>query len=167
MSDLLDAGLQLETALRIMEDRNELSVLKQATVALRQKVRDGVNFSVALRSVSNSFGDLYCNLVAAGELSGALPQLLRKQTTYLIAVGELQSRVVQALVYPAFIFGSGALLLVVFMTVLLPQLIGQLLSKTRVHPAAPHANAHRGEQFLRALLVGDPRRAPSSSSPDF
>lgn len=130
LSDLLDAGLQLETALRIMEERNEVSVIKLVVAALRQKVRDGVNFSVALKSVSNSFGELYCNLVAAGELSGALPQLLRRQTSYLIAVGDLQSRVVQALVYPAFIFGSGAVLLVVFMTVLLPRLV-ELLAKTQ------------------------------------
>jgi type II secretory pathway component PulF len=122
LSDLLDAGLQLETALRIMEERTELSGLKQATVALRQKVRDGLNFSSALRSVSPSFGELYCNLVAAGEVGGALPQLLRRQTGYLIAVDELQARVVQALVYPAFIFGAGTLLLFVFMTVLVPQL---------------------------------------------
>lgn len=129
LSDLLDAGLQLETALRIMEERSELSGLKTVTIALRQKVRDGVNFSSSLKSVSKSFGELYCNLVAAGELSGALPQLLRRQTGYLIAVEELQSKVVQALVYPAFIFGAGILLLFVFMTWLVPQLT-MLLTKT-------------------------------------
>lgn len=122
LSDLLDAGLQLETALRIMEERTELSGLKQVTVILRQKVRDGMNFSSALRSVSTSFGELYCNLVAAGEVSGALPKLLRKQTSYLLTVEELQSRVLQALIYPAFIFGAGTILLFVFMTVLVPQL---------------------------------------------
>jgi len=129
LSDLLDAGLQLETALRIMEERVELSGIKQVTIVLRQKVRDGVNFSSALRSVSSSFGELYCNLVAAGELSGALPQLLRRQTAYLVTVEELQSRVVQALVYPAFIFGAGIILLFVFMTWLVPQLT-LLLTKT-------------------------------------
>ena len=122
LSDLLEAGLQLETAMRIMEERSELSGLKDVTSALRQKLREGVSFSVALRSVSSSFGELYCNVVAAGELSGALPQLLRRQMTYLVAIEELQSKVMQALIYPAFIFGAGILLLFVFMTVLVPQL---------------------------------------------
>ncbi|MGB8356081.1 MAG: type II secretion system F family protein, partial [Chthoniobacteraceae bacterium] len=129
LSDLLDAGLQLETALRIMQERTELSGLKQVTIALRQKVRDGVNFSSALRSVSSSFGELYCNLVAAGEVGGALPQLLRRQTSYLVAIEELQSQVAQALVYPAFIFGAGVILLFVFMTCLVPRLT-LLLTKT-------------------------------------
>src|SRR5277367_2281401 len=129
MSDLLAAGMQLEPALKIMEARNELSSIKSVATALRHQVREGSSLSNALRLVSPSFGDLYCNLVAAGELSGALPQLLRRQTSYLIAAEELQSRVVQALVYPAFIFGAGAVLLFVFMTWLVPQLI-VLLSKT-------------------------------------
>ena len=34
---------------------------------LNLKPLSGSNFSTALKSVSNSFGDLYCNLVAAGE----------------------------------------------------------------------------------------------------
>ena len=129
LSDMLDAGLQLDTALRIMEERTELTGLKAVTIALRQKVRDGVNFSVALRAVSPSFGELYCNLVAAGELSGALPQLLRRQTSYLVASEDLQGRVKQALIYPAFIFAAGIVLLFVFMTWLVPQLVS-LLSKT-------------------------------------
>jgi type II secretory pathway component PulF len=122
LSDLLEAGLQLETAMRIMEERTELSGLKEITASLRQKLRDGVSFSVALRSTSSSFGELYCNVVAAGELSGALPKLLKRQMEYLVAIDELQSKVLSALVYPAFIFGAGILLLFVFMTVLVPQL---------------------------------------------
>jgi type II secretory pathway component PulF len=122
LSDLLEAGLQLETAMRIMEERTELSGLKEITAALRQKLRDGVSFSVALRSTSSSFGELYCNVVAAGELSGALPKLLKRQMEYLVAIDELQGKVLSALVYPAFIFGAGILLLFVFMTVLVPQL---------------------------------------------
>ncbi len=122
MGDLLEAGLQLEPALRIMEEREEASSIKRVTASLRQQVRDGISFSTALRNASASFGDLYCNLVSAGELSGALPQILRRQSRYLIAMDELQSRVVQALIYPAFIFLAGIALLFVFMTVLVPQL---------------------------------------------
>lgn len=122
LSDLLEAGLQLEPALRIMEQREESSSLKAVTAALRQQVREGVSFSSALRSVSASFSELYCNLVTAGEVSGALPQILRRQAAYLNTMAELQSRVVDALIYPAFIVGAGILLLCVFMIKLVPQL---------------------------------------------
>jgi len=122
MSDLLDAGLQLEPALRVMEGRKELSGIKTVASALRQQVREGSSLSSALRSVSPSFGDLFCNLVAAGELSGSLPQLLRRQATFLVAIDDLRKKVVSALIYPSMIFFLGIGLIFLFMTYLVPQL---------------------------------------------
>ncbi|SDU06495.1 general secretion pathway protein F [Verrucomicrobium sp. GAS474] len=129
ISDLLDAGLQLEPALRLMSQRSELTKLKGVVARLREEIRDGVSFSVALRRTSASFGELYCRLAEAGELSGALPQILRRQSRFLAAMQELRSRVIQALIYPAFMTLAGAGLMVVFMVVLVPNLT-MLFSKT-------------------------------------
>lgn len=122
MSDLLDAGMQLEPALRVMEGRNELSSIKSVASALRQQVREGNSLSSALRVVSPSFGDLFCNLVAAGELSGSLPQLLRRQATFLVTLDDLRKKVVSALIYPSMIFVLGIGLIFLFMSYLVPQL---------------------------------------------
>lgn len=122
MSDLLDAGMQLEPALRVMESRKELSSIKSVASALRQQVREGSSLSSALRLVSPSFGDLFCNLVAAGELSGSLPQLLRRQATFLVTLDDLRKKVVSALIYPAMIFVLGIGLIFLFMSYLVPQL---------------------------------------------
>jgi type II secretory pathway component PulF len=122
ISDLLDAGLQLEPALRVMEERKELSGIKAVASALRQQVREGSSLSHALRIVSPSFGDLFCNLVAAGEISGSLPELLRRQSVFLVAIDDLRKKVVSALIYPAMIFVLGIGLIFLFMTYLVPQL---------------------------------------------
>jgi type II secretory pathway component PulF len=122
MSDLLDAGLQLEPALRVMEERKELSSLKTMASGLRQDVREGSSLSSALRHVSPSFGDLFCNLVSAGEISGSLPQLLKRQATFLVTIDDLQKKVVSALIYPSMIFVLGIGLIFLFMTYLVPQL---------------------------------------------
>jgi type II secretory pathway component PulF len=122
MSDLLDAGMQLEPALRVMEGRNELSSIKTVASALRQQVREGNSLSNALRVVSPSFGDLFCNLVAAGELSGSLPELLRRQAVFLVTLDDLRKKVVSALIYPAMIFVLGIGLIFLFMSYLVPQL---------------------------------------------
>jgi type II secretory pathway component PulF len=122
MSDLLDAGMQLEPALRVMEGRNELSSIKTVASALRQQVREGNSLSSALRVVSPSFGDLFCNLVAAGELSGSLPELLRRQAVFLVTLDDLRKKVVSALIYPAMIFVLGIGLIFLFMSYLVPQL---------------------------------------------
>ena len=122
MSDLLDAGMQLEPALKVMEGRNELSSIKSVASALRQQVREGSSLSSALRLVSPSFGDLFCNLVAAGEVSGSLPHLLRRQATFLVTIDDLRKKVVSALIYPAMIFVLGIGLIFLFMGYLVPQL---------------------------------------------
>ena len=129
LSDLLEAGLQLEQALRIMENRKEASTLKQVAAYLRNEVREGVSFSAALRKASSNFGELFCNLVAAGEQSGALPAILKRTLDYQKLVAELKSKVVGALVYPAFIGFAGLMLIVLFVSYLVPQL-GALLGTT-------------------------------------
>jgi type II secretory pathway component PulF len=129
LSDFLHSGLQLEPALQLMEAREERSPVKTVAAFLREKVRDGTSFSEALPMASPSFGELYCNLVGAGEVSGALAPLLRRQSEHLIAMQELRARVKLALIYPTTLVIAGILAIVVFMTVLVPQMTN-LLTKT-------------------------------------
>jgi type II secretory pathway component PulF len=122
LSELLSAGLQLEPALRVMESREELGSLKSVARILRQEVRDGTSFSAALRKASSNFGDLYCSLAHAGEVSGALSTILKRQANYLSTIQDLQSRVKMALIYPSFLVASGIAVVVLFITFLIPKL---------------------------------------------
>jgi len=122
LSDMLGAGLQLEPALKSMENRQELGNLKAVSFKIRQIVRDGVNFSAALKKVSPSFGPLYCSLAAAGEASGALDTILKRQAHYLKTLAELQARLLLAMIYPSFLVLAGVGVSIVFVTVLIPQL---------------------------------------------
>lgn len=128
LGDLLDAGLQLEGALKMMEQRSEASAVKSVAEYLRTQVRDGRSLSASLPGASRSFSDLYINLVAAGEVSGALKDILQRQVNYLKTINDLKNRVIQALIYPAFVAGAGVLLMILFVVVLIPQL-KQLFSK--------------------------------------
>jgi type II secretory pathway component PulF len=129
LADFLHSGLQLEPALHLMENREERSPVKLVAAVLREKVRDGVSFSEALKMASLNFGELYCNLVAAGEISGALAPLLRRLSEHLIAMQDLRGRIKLALIYPAFLVAAGIAAMAVFMTVLIPQMT-KLLVKT-------------------------------------
>jgi type II secretory pathway component PulF len=143
LSDMLGAGLQLEPALKSMENRQELGNLKAVSYKIRQIVRDGVNFSVALKKVSPSFGPLYCSLAAAGEASGALDTILKRQAHYLKTLAELQSRLVLAMIYPAFLVLAGIGVSIVFVTTLIPQL-------TQLIESAPGGKIPLGA----AILIG-------------
>lgn len=128
LSDMLSAGLQLEPALRAMENRQELGGLKAVSTKIRQLVRDGNSFSSSLKRVSPSFGPLYCSLAAAGEASGALDTILDRQAHYLKTLQELQGKVILAMIYPAFLVLAGIGVGIVFVTKLIPQLVALLES---------------------------------------
>ena len=135
LTDLLTAGLQLDQALHAMENRSS-PVLRRLAERMREKVRDGVPFSVALTSTSPSFGELYANLAAAGEASGSLTSILNRQAKYLNSMEALRGKVVTAMIYPAFIIASGILLAVLFTTYLLPKLVVLITSTGSDVPGA-------------------------------
>jgi type II secretory pathway component PulF len=129
LADLLDGGLQIDQALRVMNERQEAPALRQVSAILREHIREGATVAKALRKASPSFDELYCNLVAAGEVSGTLAPILRRLAQSLVVIAELQAKVTQAMIYPAFLVGACAVLMIVFMTVMVPQ-ITDLLAKS-------------------------------------
>jgi type II secretory pathway component PulF len=129
MVELLQAGLQLEQALGVMETREERSSLKSIAAALRLRVREGSSFSKALHDVGSGFSPLYISVCSAGEAAGALGKMLESQAEHMAFLQDLQKRLVSAMVYPCIVLIAGVGLLILFMTFLLPQLTG-LLGKT-------------------------------------
>src|SRR5256885_11143791 len=124
LAHLLQAGMTLDEGLSILEKRVKQPRVQQMTRTLHQALVDGRSFSQALREFSRIFPPLYVNLVAAGEASGALPEILLRLVKHLTQAKELRDRVQQALIYPAFLAGAGAVLITIFITYMVPQLTG-------------------------------------------
>ncbi|TDU72930.1 general secretion pathway protein F/type IV pilus assembly protein PilC [Prosthecobacter fusiformis] len=129
LADMLDGGLQIDQALRVIAERQEDVGLRRVSAILRDQLREGSSVSKALKKASPSFDELYCNLVAAGEVSGSLPEILRRLAQNLVVMAELQAKVTSAMIYPAFLIGACIVLMIVFMTVMVPQ-ITDLLAKS-------------------------------------
>ena len=124
LAHLLQAGMTLDEGLSILEKRLKQPRVQQMTHALHQALIDGRSFSQALSEFPRIFPPLYTNMVAAGEASGALPQILVRLVKHLMQAKDLRDRVQQALIYPAFLALAGAILITVFITFMVPQLTG-------------------------------------------
>ncbi|PYI62960.1 MAG: hypothetical protein DME80_09320 [Verrucomicrobia bacterium] len=124
LAHLLKAGMTLDEALSILEKRLKQPRVQQMTHSLHQSLIDGRSFSRALSEMPRIFQPLYVNLVAAGEASGALPQILLRLVKHLMQAKDLRDRVQQALIYPAFLALAGAVLVTIFITFMVPQLSG-------------------------------------------
>src|SRR6266566_517064 len=122
LAHLLQAGMTLDEGLSILEKRLKQPRVQQMTRALHQALVDGRSFSQALSDMPRIFPPLYVNLVAAGEASGALPQILLRVVKHLTQAKDLRDRIQQALIYPAALAVAGSALIVVFVTYLVPQL---------------------------------------------
>lgn len=122
LAHLLTAGMTLDEALGILVRRMKHPKLQSLSQSLHRALVDGRSLSQAMRDFPRIFSPLYVNLVSAGEVSGALPEILKRLVAHLSGVKALQDRVTQALVYPAVLVVAGGVLIVVFMTVMVPKL---------------------------------------------
>ncbi len=129
LAHLLQAGMTLDEGLSILEKRLKQPRVQQLTRRLHQGLIEGRSFSQALRDFPRIFPPLYVNLVAAGEASGALPEILLRLVKHLMQAKNLRDSVQQALIYPAALALAGLILITVFITFLVPQLT-QFLSQT-------------------------------------
>lgn len=136
VADLLDGGLQIDQAFRVMQERQESGALRIIATTMRNELREGSSVAKALRKASPSFDDLYCNLAAAGEVSGSLPSILRRLANNLAVMADLQAKVTQAMIYPAFLIGACIVLMVVFMTFMVPQIMDLMGKNGQKLPAA-------------------------------
>src|SRR5438876_1710800 len=124
LAHLLQAGMTLDEGLSILEKRLKQPRVQQMTHTLHQALIDGRSFSQALSELPRIFPPLYVNLVAAGEASGALPQILLRLVKHLTQAKDLRDRVQQSMIYPAFLTLAGAILVTIFITFMVPQLTG-------------------------------------------
>ena len=122
LAHLLQAGMTLDEGLSVLQKRLKHPRVQQMTTALHQALVDGRSFSQALRDFPRIFPAIYVNLIAAGEASGALPEILRRLVGHLMQAKNLRDRVQQALIYPAFLAFAGAALMTIFITFMVPQL---------------------------------------------
>jgi type II secretory pathway component PulF len=124
LGHLLKAGMTLDEGLSVLEKRLKQPRVQQMTHGLHQALVDGRSFSQALRDFPRVFPPIYVNLVAAGEASGALPDILARLVEHLMQAKNLRDRVQQALIYPAFLALAGVGLITLFITFMVPQLVG-------------------------------------------
>jgi type II secretory pathway component PulF len=139
LGHLLNAGMTLDESLGVLEKRLKHPRVQLMTSALHQALIDGRSFSQALRDFPKIFSTLYVNMVGAGEASGALPDILTRLVEHLMQEKNLRDRVQQALIYPVFLALAGTGLIVIFITVMVPQLTSFMSQTGGTLPLATRA----------------------------
>jgi len=118
-STMIAAGLPVLQALNIQVEQTENKVFKQVLAKVRDDIGSGGNLSDSMAKFPSIFNPLYCNMIKAGELSGALDQILDRLSTYLEKSEALKSKVKGAMTYPVTILiFMGAIVALLFVKVI-------------------------------------------------
>ena len=72
------AGISLPEALRILHDQAENKQFKWVVGDMQRRVLEGESLHQAFSANRKVFSSLYCAMIAAGESSGALPEVLER-----------------------------------------------------------------------------------------
>ena len=122
LATLLGAGVNLIESLSALAEQVENEKLQKILTEIREKVNEGASLADALRGHSNVFSDLYINMVAAGEQSGALDAVLLRLADYTESQVQLRGKVLGAITYPAIMLVVSGLVLALLFTVVIPKI---------------------------------------------
>src|SRR2546426_1583896 len=103
-STMINAGLPLVQALDILSKQTENKVLADVTRQVVYDVESGHTLADALRKHPKAFGDLYVNMVAAGEAGGIPHTILFRPAQVLEKNDAIVRKGKGAMIYPG---GSG------------------------------------------------------------
>ena len=103
---LLNTGIPMLDALNALEDAAVSPSLKKVVSTLKGRVTQGAQLSAALGEQSKVFSNFYVKMVAAGEASGTLPQILSQIRDFTERDMEARAKVKKALRYPMFVIGA-------------------------------------------------------------
>lgn len=131
LSVMIDANLPIVKALRILVKQASNKYFKTIISGIADEVDGGSKLSQGMAIYPNVFSDFYTNIVASGETSGRLSEVMEYLADQQEKDYDLQSKVKGAMIYPAFILSGLLIVGIVVMIFVVPQMT-QMLKESGV-----------------------------------
>jgi general secretion pathway protein F len=131
LSVLVGAGIPLVDALTALTDQVEHEKLKRVLGDVKQRVNEGASLADALGSHPKVFGDLFVNMIRAGEHSGALEIVLVRLAEFTESQARLRSKIAGTMAYPVAMMVIGTVIMGILFTVVVPK-ITRIFESTNV-----------------------------------
>lgn len=121
---MLKAGIALDKTLATLAEQAKSKSTRKILESIGNAVGQGQPLSQGLKEFEYTFGSLFLSMVAAGEYSGKLEEALKRLHQQMKKDYDLKSKVIGALIYPAFIIvamiGIGAAMMIFVIPKLIP-----------------------------------------------
>jgi type IV pilus assembly protein PilC len=100
LAAMLNAGLPIVRSLTVLEEEMSEPYFREVIKVVRGELEGGSSFAAALGKFPKVFNRLYVNLVAAGEQSGNIDDVLKRLAQYMDNILRLIRKIRSALAYP-------------------------------------------------------------------
>ncbi len=126
ITTLFEAQVSALRAFRLLAAEARTPALSEKLSAIGNDLQSGSSISAALARHGEVFTPFYVNMVRAGEESGKLDETFAFLADYLDRNYELTQKARNALIYPAFILLTFVVVMVLMMTLVIPNLANML-----------------------------------------
>lgn len=130
----LAASAPLEEALRTIGSQSDRKGVRRVVMATHAQVLEGRRLADAMAQQGKAFPPLYRAMVAAGESSGALPEILERLAELLERQQQMRGKLIGALVYPAALALTAGAVVIALMAFIVPRVVEQFDSMGRELP---------------------------------
>ncbi len=134
LGTLLRAGVQLSESLAALIEQAEDPNLKQVMSDVKVQVNEGLPLSSAMARHPGCFGELYVNMVTAGETAGNLEAVLLRLADFLESQNKLRAKVMSAMMYPIIMTVLAVGILTLLMTTVVPKVTAIFADTGRALP---------------------------------
>jgi len=146
---LLAAGLPVEQTLNALIEQADTDYQRQLLAGVRGEVLAGHPLARALQKYPRVFPDLYVTLVAAGEQSGRLGEVMERLADYTESHQALRQKVGLAFIYPAIVTLVAGAVVLGLLTYVVPQVVSVFQNTNQTLPWLTRALIGLSD-FLRA-----------------
>lgn len=126
MSNLFSAGVPLIESLTAISRQTSNNLLQKIISEMIADIEGGISFSEALAQHPKFFSRFIVNMVKTGEAVGNLERVLRYLADHIEKEYNLISKVKGAMIYPAFILVAAAMVVIIMLVFVMPQMSGML-----------------------------------------
>jgi general secretion pathway protein F/type IV pilus assembly protein PilC len=121
LSDLLRSGVPLLRSLELLQKQSPNQTLTAIILDVREQVAEGERLATAMRRHPRVFDPLAISMVHAGEEGSFLEDVLRRIAMFTEHQLELKSRVMGAMIYPAFLMVFMTIVVIVMLVFFVPE----------------------------------------------
>ncbi|WP_026970692.1 type II secretion system inner membrane protein GspF [Aliagarivorans marinus] len=125
LATLVAAAMPVEEALRAVAQQSEKSRIKSIMLGVRGKVVEGYSLAESLADYPQAFEKLYCSMVAAGEKSGHLDEVLERLADYTEQRQAMRMKTMQALIYPTVLTLVSIGIIAILLVAVVPKVVQQ------------------------------------------